>query len=82
MLHHGMIVKGVPYSINQLSKTKSGGTPYGPSHVYSYNESADLTVEEYEIAVKSGMQIAKLIKKLNTPHWKLKDALLCSIVAF
>jgi len=65
MLHHGMIVKGVPYSINQLSKTKSGGTPYGPSHVYSYNESADLTAEEYEIALESGKQIAKLIKKLN-----------------
>ena len=33
MLHHGMIVAGTPYSIDELNKTKSGGTPYGPSHV-------------------------------------------------
>ena len=30
MLHHGMVVAGTPYSIDELNKTKSGGTPYGP----------------------------------------------------
>ena len=65
MLHHGMLIKGSPYSIKQLSKTKSGGTPYGPSHVYSYADSADLTKEEYEIAKESGIHIAQLIKKIN-----------------
>ena len=42
MLHHGMIVAGSPYSISELHKTKSGGTPYGSSHVESFNESNEL----------------------------------------
>lgn len=33
LLHHGMLIIGVPYSENALHTTQSGGTPYGPSHV-------------------------------------------------
>ena len=63
MLHHGMIVAGSPYSISELHKTKSGGTPYGSTHVESFNKSNELTKDEYEIAKKSGKRIAYLIKK-------------------
>ena len=63
MLHQGMIILGTPYSIKELSKTKSGGTPYGPSHVESFNESNNLTPHEYEIAKNSGSRIAKFINK-------------------
>ena len=63
MLHQGMIILGTPYSIKELSKTKSGGTPYGPSHVESFNESNNLTSHEYEIAKNSGSRIAKFINK-------------------
>lgn len=63
MLHQGMIILGTPYSIRDLSKTKSGGTPYGPSHVESFNESNNLTPHEYEIAKNSGSRIAKFIIK-------------------
>jgi|TARA_B100001094_G_C18060857_1_gene734986 NAD(P)H dehydrogenase (quinone) len=65
MLHQGMITCGTPYSVKELNKTKSGGTPYGASHVENFNSSNELTREEYEIAKKSGMRIASLIKKLN-----------------
>ena len=65
MLHNGMIILGSPYSISQLNETKSGGTPYGPSHVESYNNSNKLTPHEYEIAKLTGFRIAKLITKLN-----------------
>ena len=65
MLHHGMIVLGTPYSIKELSKTKSGGSPYGPSHVESFNESNNLTPDEYEIAKQTGSRIAKFINKLD-----------------
>tara|TARA_B100001287_G_C22685722_1_gene533468 strand:- start:5977 stop:6576 length:600 start_codon:yes stop_codon:yes gene_type:complete len=65
MIHHGMLILGTPYSVKELSKTKSGGTPYGPSHVESFNESNNLTPDEYEIAKKTGSRIAKLINKLN-----------------
>ena len=65
MLHQGMVICGIPYSIDELNKTKAGGTPYGASHVENFNSSSELSREEYEIAKKSGMRIAKLINKLN-----------------
>ena len=65
MLHHGMVVAGTPYSIGELNKTKSGGTPYGPSHVENFNSSSDLTKDEYEIAKKTGSRLGKLAMKIN-----------------
>ena len=65
MLHHGMVVTGTPYSIEDLSKTRSGGTPYGPSHVENFNSSSELSREEYEIAKRSGYRLAKLALKLD-----------------
>ena len=65
MLHHGMLVSGSPYSIQELHNTKSGGTPYGPTHVESLNNSSNLTPEEYIIAKASGMRLAELINKLS-----------------
>ena len=65
MLHHGMIISGTPYSFSNLNKTKSGGTPYGASHVENFNSSNELTKDEYEIAKNSGARLAKLIKKID-----------------
>jgi NAD(P)H dehydrogenase (quinone) len=65
MLHHGMIIHGSPYSIKELGETKSGGTPYGPSHVESFNNANTLTPDEYEIAKKTGSRLASLIIKLD-----------------
>ena len=65
MLHHGMLISGVPYSFKELNKTKSGGTPYGASHVENFNSSNELSRDEYEIAKKSGARIAKLINIIN-----------------
>ena len=65
MLHHGMIIAGTPYSIDELNKTMSGGTPYGPSHVENFNSSNDLTKDEYEIAKKTGSRLARLAMKIN-----------------
>ena len=65
MLHHGMLISGVPYSFEELNKTKSGGTPYGASHVESFNSSNELSRDEYEVAKKSGTRLAKLIHKIN-----------------
>lgn len=62
MLHHGMIIHGTPYSIKELGETQSGGTPYGPSHVESVNNSNSLTPEEYLIAKETGKRISNLIK--------------------
>ena len=65
MLHHGMIISGTPYSFSNLNKTKSGGTPYGASHVENFNSSNELTKDEYEIAKNSGARLAQLIKKID-----------------
>jgi len=65
MLHHGMIISGTPYSFTNLNKTKSGGTPYGPSHVENFNSSNELTKDEYEIAKNSGARLAQLVKKID-----------------
>ena len=60
LLHHGMILCGVPYSETALNKTKHGGTPYGSSHV----ESDELSPEERQICRTQGRTIARLTKKL------------------
>ena len=65
MMHQGMLIAGTPYSIDELNKTKSGGTPYGPTHVENFNSSNELTKDEYEIARKTGMRLANLIVNLN-----------------
>ena len=65
MLHHGMIILGTPYSVPELNKTNSGGTPYGPTHVENSNSSSELTKDEYEIARKTGVRLAKFIVRNN-----------------
>jgi len=65
MLHQGMIFVGSPYSILELNNTKSGGTPYGPSHVANTNKSGDLTPDEKKIAISTGARMAELILQLK-----------------
>jgi NAD(P)H dehydrogenase (quinone) len=65
MMHQGMLIAGTPYSVDELNITKSGGTPYGPTHVENFNSSNELTKDEYEIARKTGIRLANLIINLN-----------------
>ena len=65
MMHQGMLIAGTPYSVDELNSTKSGGTPYGPTHVENFNSSNELTKDEYEIARKTGLRLANLIINLN-----------------
>jgi NAD(P)H dehydrogenase (quinone) len=65
LLHQGMIFVGTPYSIAALNETKSGGTPYGPSHVASLNHSIELSPHEYQVAYSTGARIAKIIKNMD-----------------
>jgi NAD(P)H dehydrogenase (quinone) len=63
LMHLGMIIVGVPYSVPELLTTKTGGTPYGASHVAG--ENADLPVNEQEknIAFAMGKRIAEITSK-------------------
>lgn len=60
LLHHGMVFTGVPYSEPALSATKTGGTPYGASHV----EADKLSDHEIQICKAQGKRIALLATKL------------------
>lgn len=65
LLHHGMIVVGLPYTEEALSTTKSGGTPYGATHV-SWNRKSDaLSAEEKELAQALGKRVADLARRLE-----------------
>ena len=64
LLHHGMVIVGLPYTEEALSTTTSGGTPYGPTHV-TWNRTADaLSDEEKQLARALGQRVADIAKRL------------------
>ena len=67
LMHHGMILTGLPYSESDLSSTQSGGTPYGASHVAGPSETISLTDEEARLCKALGHRVASLAMKLNHP---------------
>lgn len=65
LLHHGMLLVGVPYTVPELSTTRSGGTPYGASHVTWNQTPTNLTEEEKVVARALGARIAEIALKLT-----------------
>lgn len=64
LLHHGMLIAGLPYSLPELTRTQSGGTPYGASHV-SFNRDDDrLSDDEIVLARALGGRIAGIAARL------------------
>ncbi len=64
LLHHGMVLAGIPYSEQALHTTTSGGTPYGASH-QAGDGTRDLSSEEIELCVALGKRVAGLATKLS-----------------
>jgi len=64
LLHHGMYLVGLPYTEPALSETRSGGTPYGASHVGSGTRAAMLTEAEKSLAQALGRRVAELAVRL------------------
>lgn len=64
LLHHGMLVTGVPYSTSELMTTKAGGTPYGASHVAGVDNDQSVDEHEHAICIALGKRIAELTLKL------------------
>jgi NAD(P)H dehydrogenase (quinone) len=65
LLHHGMLVLGVPYTETALLKTRSGGTPYGPSHLAGSDSKLPLTEDEKTICISLGRRLAETVVKLQ-----------------
>ena len=66
LLHHGMLLVGLPYTEEAISTTTTGGSPYGATHV-SWNRKADkLSQEEKQLARALGQRVADTARKLST----------------
>jgi NAD(P)H dehydrogenase (quinone) len=64
LLHHGMVIVGLPYSEPDLNSTKSGGTPYGATHVSGTANDRPVTEEETRLAFTLGKRLAQVAAKL------------------
>ncbi|MGL6161943.1 NAD(P)H:quinone oxidoreductase [Microbulbifer sp.] len=65
LLHHGMLIAGIPYSEADLMHTKSGGTPYGASH-WASRSGGELSTEEQSLCRALGARIGTLASQLRS----------------
>jgi NAD(P)H dehydrogenase (quinone) len=66
LLHHGMLIVGVPYTEPDLLVTQSGGTPYGASHTAGAHSDLALTEHEKRLCLALGRRLAAAAAKLAT----------------
>src|SRR5450830_177700 len=64
LLHHGMVIVGLPYSEPELSTTQSGGTPYGASHVAGIANDQAISETEKKLCMALGRRLAETALKL------------------
>jgi NAD(P)H dehydrogenase (quinone) len=67
LLHHGMLVMGLPFTEADLGHTQQGGTPYGASHVAGPGGSPVLSEAESRLAFAQGRRLANVALKLGRP---------------
>ncbi len=66
LLHHGMIMTGIPYSHSELMTTKDGGTPYGASHLAGSSNDRAISDTEAKLCKALGERVAKIAQKLSS----------------
>ncbi len=66
LLHHGMVIVGLPYTETALYETTTGGTPYGASRLTDDVESHPLSEEERKLCLAQGRRLAETAKKLES----------------
>jgi len=64
LLHHGMMIVGIPYSEPDLMSTSTGGSPYGVTHLAHADGRAPISPEEQRLAVAQGKRLALTALKL------------------
>jgi NAD(P)H dehydrogenase (quinone) len=64
LLHHGMLIVGIPYTEPDLNATRSGGTPYGATHVSGSANDRPVNDEETRLAFALGKRLATVARKL------------------
>ncbi len=68
LLHHGMLVMGLPYTHPELMTTASGGSPYGPTHWSGLEGNKPITDDEKRLAIAMGKRLAETAAKLQGAH--------------
>jgi len=64
LLHHGMLVLGIPYTQPEINATRSGGTPYGASHLAGLADDLPIADDERTLCVAQGRRLAEIALKL------------------
>jgi NAD(P)H dehydrogenase (quinone) len=64
LLHHGMLIVGLPYTLAEVNHTASGGTPYGASHWAGPNDEKPITDDERALCIALGKRLAETVVKL------------------
>jgi len=67
LMHHGMLIVGLPYTEADLLHTTSGGTPYGASHVAGLSSNAAISEHERRLCLALGRRLAQTALKLARP---------------
>ena len=67
LLHHGMLIVGLPYSEPELNTTQQGGTPYGASHVAGLANDQPISTAEKKLCIALGKRLAQTALKLAPP---------------
>jgi NAD(P)H dehydrogenase (quinone) len=65
LLHHGMLVLGLPYTQAEINATRSGGTPYGASHFAGLADDIPISADERALCIAQGRRLAELALKLS-----------------
>ncbi len=65
LMHHGMLLLGIPYTEPNLATTVSGGTPYGASHVSGTMNDSPITEDEKKLCIALGKRLAETALKCN-----------------
>ncbi|HYC45909.1 MAG TPA: NAD(P)H:quinone oxidoreductase [Burkholderiales bacterium] len=66
LLHHGMLLMGLPYTEHELVTTTTGGTPYGASHTAGVSDDAPISETERRLCFALGRRLATIAVKLST----------------
>ena len=67
LLHHGMLIVGIPYSEPDLLNTASGGTPYGASHLAGVSSDQPITEHERKLCIALGRRLALTAGRTGSP---------------
>ena len=65
LMHHGMLLLGLPYTNPELSSTTTGGTPYGVSHFAGGSGQHTISKDEHQLALEQGRLLASIAKQLK-----------------